>query len=390
MVYRPWIWSLVPRSLTALLVLVVAAGGPGGLTTNVSSSSSATHARTTSRAPGGCVRAVQFDEADFPVRPEIDNRWLPLVPGRQLVLQGTSRVTGQSTDHEVTFTVTDLTKMIGDVNSVVVYDVDRSAGQVTEAELAFFAQDEDGNVWNLGEYPEEYGDAGEFLGAPNTWIAGKRRAEAGIHMLASPEVTDTRYLQGWSPTIDFLDCANVVATDETATVPAGSFTDVLVTDETSPLEPDSGSQRKHHVPGVGIVRVDAIDDPEGEVLDLAEINVLSPAQLATVRKQALELDEHAYEVSDVYRGTGPAIATVPDPDPADEADDADDEAAEHADEGDEGDDADEADEADDVRLEGARHLSHWLAELLDADRDWAAARTTHPGARARLLLSRRR
>ncbi len=330
------------------------------------------------------MRAVQFDEAAFPVRPQIDNRWLPLVPGTQLVLRGTSKVTGQSTDHEVTFTVTDLTKMIGDVNTVVVYDVDRSAGQVTEAELALFAQDEDGNVWNLGEYPEEYGDAGEFLGAPNTWIAGKRRAEAGIHMLASPEVSDTQYLQGYAPTIEFLDCASVVATGDTATVPAGRFTDVVVTEETSPLALDSGSQRKHHAPGVGIVRVDAIDDPEGEVLDLAELNVLSPSQLAAIRRQALELDDRAYEVSDVYRGTGPAVPTVRDPDPADEADDADDEA-------DEADEADErADDADEGRDERARHLSHWLHELLDADHARAAARTTNLGARARLPLSRRR
>ena len=380
MVYRPWIWSLVPRSLTALLVLVVAAAGPGGLAaTTVSSSSTTARAGAASQALADCVRAVPFDEAEFPDDPAIDNRWLPLVPGRRLVLQGTSKVTGQLTDHEVTFTVTDLTKMIGHVNTVVVYDVDRSAGEVTEAELALFAQDEDGNVWNLGEYPEEYGDAGEFLGAPNTWIAGKRRAEAGIHMMASPQVADTQYLQGYAPTIDFLDCASVVATGDTATVPAGSFTDVVVTDETSPLALDSGSQRKHHAPGVGIVRVDAIDDPEGEVLDLAEVALLDPSEMAEVRTQALELDHHAYEVSSVYRGTRPAIPAVRDADPDDEVDDdADDDAD------------DEADQADQGRDERARHLSHWLHELLDADHARAAARTTDLGARARLLLSRRR
>src|SRR3990170_3720292 len=71
-----------------------------------------------------------------------------------------------------------------------------SAGQLVETELAFFAQDDDGNVWNLGEYPEEY-ENGEFVGAPSTWIAGLAGAEAGVHMLAEPRQGTGYYLQGW-------------------------------------------------------------------------------------------------------------------------------------------------------------------------------------------------
>jgi hypothetical protein len=132
----------------------------------------------------------------------------------------------------VVFTVTDLTKVINGVRTVVVLDRDIEDGQVVEREIAFFAQDNEGNVWNLGEYPEEY-EEGEFFDAPDIWIAGLAGAEAGIHMRGSPLVEETRYLQGYAPEIEFLDCAKVTHMGEAVSVPYGSFTDILVTDEIS-------------------------------------------------------------------------------------------------------------------------------------------------------------
>ncbi len=252
------------------------------------------------------MRELPYDGARFPARPAIDNRLLPLVPGTQLVLRGFSSVTGAPLDHQVTFTVTDLTKMIDGVRSLVVYDVDSSEGEVTEAELAFFAQDKGGNVWNLGEYPEEYEEGG-FVGAPSTWIAGTQGAEAGLHMLAQPTVGTGSYLQGVAPRIDFLDCARVTADDASVTVKAGQFSGVLVTEETSPLDEEGGSQIKQHAPGVGIVKVDFVGDPEAEVLELVELNVLTDVQLWHARQAAWELDARAYRVSRAYRATEPAL-----------------------------------------------------------------------------------
>jgi len=75
--------------------------------------------------------------------------------------------------------------------------------------------------------------------------------------------------------------------------------------EKSPLE-GGGHQRKYHAPGVGIVQVGAVGDPEGETLVLVEIVHLNQGALAQARKEALKLDERAYEVSDVYQQTPPA------------------------------------------------------------------------------------
>jgi hypothetical protein len=251
-----------------------------------------------------CPRLVDYETAAFTQSTTIDNQFLPLVPGTQMVLEGRASRTGEPLPHRVTFTVTDLVKVIDGVRTRVMWDVDEQDGALAEAELAFFAQDDGGNVWNLGEYPEEYED-GYFIGAPSTWIHGVGDAEGGIHMLDLPSVGDY-YLQGSVPSIQFLDCARVFAEHQEVCVPTPTdcYADVLVTHETSP--PDPAIQTKAHAPGVGIVEVGAIDDPEGETLVLVERNVLDDAGLDAAREAALTLDVRAYQTATaVYGGTPP-------------------------------------------------------------------------------------
>jgi len=176
---------------------------------------------TEARAQVTCSE-MPFDPSKFPAPTTIDNTFLPLIPGTQLTLQGTADRGPGVQPHRVTLTVTDLTKVIDGVRTLVLWDVDTNNGQVVESELAFFAQDDAGNVWNLGEYPEEYGADGTFIGAPSTWIAGLRGAKAGVHMLAQPQVSQSFYLQGLALDVDFHDCARVTAMGQTVTVPAGA------------------------------------------------------------------------------------------------------------------------------------------------------------------------
>jgi outer membrane autotransporter protein len=252
-----------------------------------------------------------FEPDNFFNPTQINNRFLPLVPGTVLVLQGQASRGGEGSPHRVTFIVTDLTKVINGVRSVVVWDRDVNNGQLVESELAFFAQDNVGRVWNLGEYPEEF-DQGQFLGAPNTWIAGQAGAKAGVHMLAKPRVGRTRYLQGFAPDIEFLDTAKVFNTGRRVHVPLDLYNDVVVTDETSPLDESGGHQRKFHAPGVGIVKISPVEDPEAETLELVKLLHLSPEQLAHVSEGALRLDNRGYEVSpDLYGLTPPAERSLP-------------------------------------------------------------------------------
>src|SRR3954447_11487654 len=121
--------------------------------------------------PTDCRATARFKAAEFPKRPRVDNKWFPLVPGTTFVMKGTVVEDHVRHQHQIVTTVTDLTKMINGVRSVVVFDVDFDDGEMQESELAFMAQDNHGRVWNVGEYPEEYVD-GRLEGAPSTWIAG--------------------------------------------------------------------------------------------------------------------------------------------------------------------------------------------------------------------------
>jgi hypothetical protein len=103
----------------------------------------------------------------------------------------------------------------------------RERGRGRRGGARLFAQDDEGNVWNLGEYPEVQED-GSFLGAPHTWIDGVRDAEGGIHMLDRPDVGNS-YLQGYAPDIEFLDCATVFDEALSTCVPLRCFEDVLLT-----------------------------------------------------------------------------------------------------------------------------------------------------------------
>ena len=119
---------------------------------------------------------------------------VPSRAGAHSVFEGSAIDDGQRISRRVLTTVTDLTKEINGVNTVVVWERDYTEGEEVEAELAFFAQDKDGNVWHMGEYPEEYED-GEFDKAPG-WLAGSKGASAGIAMRAEPRLGTPSYAQG--------------------------------------------------------------------------------------------------------------------------------------------------------------------------------------------------
>ena len=195
------------------------------------------------------------------------------------------------------------------MRTVVVWERDINEGTQVETELAFFAQDDDGNVWNLGEYPEEY-ESRVFVGAPSTWIAGRPGAEGGIHVQGEPRLESPIYLEGRVPEIEFLDVALVAAMDAEVCIPLGCYEGVLIVDEWDPLaQPEDGHQLKNYAPGVGVVRVDPVGGDEQESLTLTERRELSEDEMDEVRAEALRLDERAYQYApSVYGETPPAEA----------------------------------------------------------------------------------
>ena len=234
-----------------------------------------------------------FKASDFSNPTEIDNRYYPMKPGTRWTFEGSSdRGTGKQ-PHRVVITVTDLVKDIDAVTNVVVWEEDFDEGVLAESELAFFAQDDSGNLWNFGEYPELW-EGKKFKGAPSTWISGLSGAQGGIHVPGSPQENSPSYREGTAPKIDFLDGARVEGLNRQACALVGCFPNVLVIDEWN-TTPRDGHQLKNYSPGIGMLRVDPRGGDEEESLLLTKHEMLSAKAIAEVRQQALNLDERAYD-----------------------------------------------------------------------------------------------
>ena len=288
-------------SLLAML-LAVACGAQSG-----SKEGGSKHTQTASLTGS----AQDFERARFDHSTHIDNRWLPLTPGTQFVYEGSAIVDEEGRQpRRVVTTVTDLSKVLDGVRTLLISEKDYTSGELSEPELAFFAQDNAGNVWLVGEYPEEY-ENGKFDKAP-AWISGQKGARAGITMKAKPQLATPDYAQGFAPPpVDFTDRGRVYKTHQKTCTPVECYENVLVTEEFNPDEPGA-FQLKYYASGVGNVRVGwrGEKEEEKETLELVELNHLDPEALAKVRKKAMEMDGRAYERSEVYRETPPAQHTL--------------------------------------------------------------------------------
>jgi hypothetical protein len=265
-------------------------------------------ARTQSKGLTGSAKDFQrakFDKSST----HITNQWLPLKPGTQLIYKGSAIPEGEKArvKRRVVSTVTDLSKWIDGVRTLVIWERDYTAGKLGESEIAFFAQDKAGNVWLLGEYPEEYENS-KVVDAP-TWISGQKGARAGIAMLANPKVGTPDYAQGFAPPpVEFKDRARVYKKGQKTCVPVKCYEDVLVIEEFEKGVPGV-FHLKYYAPNVGLVKVGwrGANEVEKETLALVKRQQLSSKELAKARKSALKLDKRAYKRSaDVYGKTPPA------------------------------------------------------------------------------------
>ena len=251
---------------------------------------------------------TDFDPQNFNDSTKIDNKFSPLAPGMQFTYEGRSNRGGGRLPHRVVFTVTGLTKEIDGVRAVTLWDRDINNGKQLEGELAFWAQDDHGNVWLLGEYPEEYDDEGKFEAAPDTWFAGVDRAQAGIMMRGDPQPGTGTYRQGLAPTIGFGDVAFVVKTGQKECVAGRCYEDVLITDETNPEEPQDGHQLKYYAPDIGnIEAAPGRGGKEREVLELTKFTRLDAGALEFANKEALRLEKRAYATRNKVYGETPPM-----------------------------------------------------------------------------------
>ncbi|HJS58129.1 MAG TPA: hypothetical protein VKA01_08505, partial [Vicinamibacteria bacterium] len=74
-----------------------------------------------------------FDAKAFSRPTVVDNAYIPMKPGTRYTYEGTTiEDDGTAVPHRVVINVTDLTKVIGGVRSVVTWDLDYSDNQLVE------------------------------------------------------------------------------------------------------------------------------------------------------------------------------------------------------------------------------------------------------------------
>jgi hypothetical protein len=236
-----------------LLVVVLAAVTAGGGSSSDEESSTTSTALPASAASASELASVhgpyspQIDPANFVS--EIDNQWFPLAPGTRFHYKGVAE--DGKTSRTDNMTVTDHTKGILGVTCTVVRDIVSSHGKPIERTFDWYAQDQDGNVWYMGEDSREL-EHGKFVKQDDSWEAGVDGAEPGIIMPGDPQRGD-EYRQEYYPGFA-LDQARVLGSGGPVTVPAGSYDETLLTEETAPKLDPGVAERKYYVAGVGDVK----------------------------------------------------------------------------------------------------------------------------------------
>ncbi len=212
---------------------------------------------TSAFALGGEPYKPAIDPANF--QSKVDNPYFPLVPGTTLKYE--EKAGGETVENEIT--VMSDTKIIMGVKCVVVHDVVTEKGKVKEDTFDWYAQDKQGSVWYFGEETKEF-KAGGSISHEGSWEGGVKGAQPGIIMPADPKPGNP-YRQEYSPN-NAEDMGQVVATNETVTVPAGTFTGCVKTKDWSLLE--SGNEYKWYAKGIGVVQAKTT---KGEVEALLSI-----------------------------------------------------------------------------------------------------------------------
>jgi hypothetical protein len=235
---RTWMHIL---TLVPLLVLAAACGGDGD-----SGAGSPTATRPEAAALPRGSEPVKLDPADFVA--EIDNPYWPMRPGSTWVYRETD---AEGAVQRVDVTVTGRTKTILGIDAAVVHDVVTQDGELVEDTYDWYAQDTSGNVWYLGEATKEF-ENGEVTTTAGSWEAGVDGAQPGIIVPADPRVGLAYRQEYYAGEAE--DEGEILSVDERAEVPFGSFGDLLMTKDTTPLDPEI-LEHKFYAEGVGPVLV---------------------------------------------------------------------------------------------------------------------------------------
>ena len=177
-------------------------------------------------------------------------------------------------------TVTDETRKIANgVTARVVRDTVTQDGELVEDTFDWYAQDDRGSIWYLGEETAEFED-GMVETKAGSFEAGVDGALPGIIMPAEPR-DGMRYRQEYYEG-EAEDNGEVLGVEEQAEVPYGQFENVLLTKDTITIEPDV-LEYKLYAPDVGPVLVFGVSGGGGreELLDIKDVGAKAAGAAGT-------------------------------------------------------------------------------------------------------------
>ncbi|MBC7776811.1 MAG: hypothetical protein H7246_15360 [Phycisphaerae bacterium] len=176
----------------------------------------------------------------------ITNQYFPIDLGKKYIYEGQ---TADGYERIETQRITKSKTILG-IACVVVNDKAWVDGKLVEDTEDWYAQDNAGNVWYMGEYSTDFNPNGSVKDHDGSWEAGVDCAKPGINMLAEPKVGISYRQEYYFNNAE--DEAEVVETGLTVTIPFGTFTNCVKIKEWTDLEPDQIGY-KVYAPGIGMI-----------------------------------------------------------------------------------------------------------------------------------------
>jgi hypothetical protein len=204
---------------------------------------------STDQSSQGWITSFDLQNCDFVSSGE--NSYFVLEPEYQVILGGQE----EGEELQLVMTVLNETKVVDGVETRFVEEKETEGGNLVEVSRNYFAMCKPtNNAFYFGEDVDMYED-GKIVSHEGAWLAGQNGSKAGMIMPGKAEV-GLKYYQEIAPGVAE-DRAEIMSVNDTLDTPAGTFKQVLKTEETNALKPGE-KEFKFYAPGIGLIQDEAI------------------------------------------------------------------------------------------------------------------------------------
>lgn len=174
----------------------------------------------------------------------VTNRYLPLTPGSQWVYRGHAGAAGE----RIVVRVLKRTRMIQGVRATVVSDQAFEDGKLVETTRDWYAQDDRGRVWYLGEATKSFADG--QVSTAGSWEAGEDGAKPGVVMFPNGRLNRPYYQEYFVGEAE--DVGSLLDRESRVVIGNREYRHVRITKDITALDPQV-FELKFYAPGVGLV-----------------------------------------------------------------------------------------------------------------------------------------